>query len=68
MNFSGGGAGRLDLSRDFGSGEGERYEKITVRRRNKNSLIVKVMLYINSNNKTLIIFNNMIKLKGKYLY
>lgn len=40
MDFVGGGAGRLDFSRVCGIGEGEGYEKITVRRRDKNSLIV----------------------------
>lgn len=43
MNFSGGGAGRLDFSRNLGSGEGKSYKKMTVRRCDKNSLIVKVI-------------------------
>lgn len=42
VDFCGGGAERVDFSRDLGSGEGERYEQMTVRRNVKNSLIVKV--------------------------
>lgn len=36
MNFSGGGAGRFDLSGELGDCGCESYEKMTVRRRNED--------------------------------
>jgi hypothetical protein len=38
-------ARRLDFSRGLGIGEGERYEKMTVRGHDKNSLIAKVFIF-----------------------
>lgn len=50
VDFSGGGAGRLDLSRNMREREWGRYEKITVRADIKNSFIVKVIILVISSN------------------